>query len=92
MLNKEGVCKIADFGMGIKLKKDEDKFSKTEGNLYFYPPEFCDGKEHKIFSYKPVDVWDFGVTIYTCISKKLPFLPENPNNILELFKMINEAK
>lgn len=92
-MNKEGECKIADFGMAVKIKSDsEDRFSKTEGNLYFYPPEFCDGTENKSFAFKPVDVWAFGVTIYTCIYKKLPFLPENPINYLELFKLINEAK
>jgi serine/threonine protein kinase len=91
VLNKEGECKIADFGMALKLK-GEDKYSKTEGNLFFYPPEFCDGKEKKVFGYKPVDVWALGVTIYTCIFKRLPFLPDNHNNVMELFRMINTAK
>ena len=77
--------------MAIKLNENGDKFSKTEGNLFFYPPEFCSGKENKIFSYKPVDVWALGVTIYTVIFKCLPFLPENVNNVIELFRLINEA-
>lgn len=92
VLDKDGRCKIADFGMAVKLKSDNEMFSKTEGNIYFFPPEFCDGKENKIFSYKPVDIWAFGVTIYTCIFKKLPFLPKVPNNYIELLKIISEAR
>ena len=33
-----------------------------------------------------------GVTIYTAIYKRLPFLPENRDNFIELFNMISEAK
>ena len=92
LIDKDGHCKIADFGCSIKLKTGNELFSKTEGNMYFYPPEFVDGKSKKLFSYKPVDIWAFGVTIYTCIYKILPFLPENRENVVELFKEIREAK
>ena len=89
LIDKDGHCKIADFGCSIKLK---NKFSKTEGNMYFFPPEFVDGKSKKQFGYKPVDIWAFGVSMYTCIFKSLPFLPENRENVVELFKEIREAK
>ena len=93
LIDKNGHCKIADFGCSIKLKNGQaDVFTKTEGNMYFFPPEFVDGKSKKQFGYKPVDVWAFGVSIYTCIFKTLPFLPENRENVVELFKEIREAK
>ncbi len=93
LIDKNGHCKIADFGCSIKLKNGQpDLFSKTEGNIYFFPPEFVDGKSKKQFGYKPVDIWAFGVSIYTCIFKSLPFLPENRENVVELFKEIREAK
>ena len=93
LIDKNGKCKIADFGCSIKLKSNQaDLFSKTEGNMYFFPPEFVDGKSKKQFGYKPVDIWAFGVSMYTCIFKSLPFLPENRENIVELFKEIREAK
>ena len=92
LIDKNGHCKIADFGCSIKLKDGQpDLFSKTEGNMYFFPPEFVDGKSKKQFGYKPVDIWAFGVSIYTCIFKSLPFLPENRENVVELFKEIREA-
>ena len=93
LIDKNGKCKIADFGCSIKLKSNQaDLFSKTEGNMYFFPPEFVDGKSKKQFGYKPVDIWAFGVSMYTCIFKSLPFLPENRENVVELFKEIREAK
>jgi [calcium/calmodulin-dependent protein kinase] kinase len=93
LIDKNGHCKIADFGCSIKLKDNQaDCFSKTEGNMYFFPPEFVDGKSKKQFGYKPVDIWAFGVSMYTCIFKCLPFLPENRENVVELFKEIREAK
>jgi len=92
LIDKNGHCKIADFGCSIKLKNGQpDLFTKTEGNMYFFPPEFVDGKSKKQFGYKPVDIWAFGVSIYTCIFKSLPFLPENRENVVELFKEIREA-
>ena len=93
LIDKNGHCKIADFGCSIKLKNGQpDLFSKTEGNMYFFPPEFVDGKSKKQFGYKPVDIWALGISIYTCIFKTLPFLPENRENVVELFKEIREAK
>ena len=93
LIDKDGHCKIADFGCSIKLKNNQpDLFSKTEGNMYFFPPEFVDGKSKKQFGYNPVDIWAFGVSMYTCIFKSLPFLPENRENVVELFKEIREAK
>ena len=92
LIDKNGHCKIADFGCSIKLNDGQpDLFTKTEGNMYFFPPEFVDGKSKKQFGYKPVDIWAFGVSIYTCIFKSLPFLPENRENVVELFKEIREA-
>ena len=93
LIDKNGHCKIADFGCSIKLKNGQpDLFTKTEGNMYFFPPEFVDGKSKKQFGYKPVDIWALGVSIYTCIFKSLPFLPENRENVVELFTEIREAK
>ena len=57
LIDKNGHCKIADFGCSIKLKNGQpDLFTKTEGNMYFFPPEFVDGKSKKQFGYKPVDI------------------------------------
>ncbi len=76
--------------MSSKLE-GEDKLSKTEGNLYFYPPECCQGKSD-YFAGKPVDIWAMGVTIYIVTFQKLPFLPNNLSNFLELFEVISKGE
>ena len=94
LIDKDGHCKLADFGSSVIIdKKEGDCFTKTEGNIYFFPPEFCDEeKDKKFFAYKPVDIWALGVSIYTCIFKCLPFFPRNRENIMDLFEEISSAK
>jgi serine/threonine protein kinase len=68
-----------------------DMLTKTEGNFYFYPPEWCQGKS-EAFEGRPVDIWATGVTIYVALFKRLPFIPSGPTNYLELFDMIGKAE
>jgi [calcium/calmodulin-dependent protein kinase] kinase len=94
VIGKEGKCKLADFGNSLRINEGEnDNFIRTQGNIYFFPPELVDEKEKdkKTIDYKAVDIWMLGVSIYTCIYKCLPFVPEIRDNIVELFKQIGEA-
>ena len=96
VLGKDGHCKLADFGNSLRINEGEnDNFLRTQGNIYFFPPELVEEKEKekdkKSIDYKCVDIWTLGVSIYTCIYKSLPFVPENRDNIVELFKEIGNA-
>ena len=93
LLGKDGKCKLSDFGSSLRMNEPEDNILRTQGNIYFFPPELVEDKEKekKSIDYKAVDIWDFGISIYTCIFKRLPFMPENRENIVELFKEITEA-
>ena len=92
MLGKDGRCKLGDFGNSLRINdSDNDNFLRTQGNIYFFPPELVDEKNKKIVDYKEVDIWTLGISIYTCIFKCLPFVPENRDNIMELFKEICNA-
>ena len=97
VLGKDGKCKLADFGNSMRINEgDKDNFIRTQGNIYFFPPELVEEKEKekeekKSIDYKPVDIWMLGVSIYTCIYKCLPFVPEVRDNIIEFFKEISNA-
>ena len=94
VIGKDGRCKLADFGNSLRINEVEsDNILRTQGNIYFFPPELVDEKEKdkKNIDYKPVDIWMLGVSIYTCIYKRLPFVPEIRDNIIELFKEIGNA-
>ena len=93
LLGKDGKCKLSDFGSSLRMNEPEDNILRTQGNIYFFPPELVEDKEKekKSIDYKAVDIWDFGISIYTYIFKRLPFMPENRENIVELFKEITEG-
>ena len=95
LLGKDGKCKLADFGNSLRINEEDGDFLRTQGNIYFFPPELVDEKEKdkdkKRIDYKPVDIWMLGVSIYTCIYKCLPFVPDVRDNIIELFKEISNA-
>ena len=93
LFGKDGKCKLSDFGSSLRMNEPEDNILRTQGNIYFFPPELVEDKEKekKSIDYKAVDIWDFGISIYTCIFKKLPFMPENRENIVELFNAITEG-
>lgn len=94
LIGKDGHCKLADFGNSLRYEEgDDDNILRTQGNIYFFPPEFVDEeKDKKDIDYKALDIWSFGITIYTCIFKSLPFVPDNKDNIMQLFDEINSAK
>jgi [calcium/calmodulin-dependent protein kinase] kinase len=93
LLGKDGKLKLSDFGSSLRMNEPEDNILRTQGNIYFFPPELVEDKEKekKSIDYKAVDIWDLGISIYTYIFKCLPFMPENRENIVELFKAITES-
>ena len=93
LLGKDGKLKLSDFGSSLRMNEPEDNILRTQGNIYFFPPELVEDKEKekKSIDYKAVDIWDLGISIYTYIFKCLPFMPENRENIVELFKAIAES-
>lgn len=91
LLGKDGKCKLSDFGSSLRINEPDDNILRTQGNIYFFPPELVEEKEKKDIDYKAVDIYAFGVSLYTFIFKCLPFMPENRENIVELFKAITEG-
>ena len=93
LLGKDGKLKLSDFGSSLRMNEPDDNILRTQGNIYFFPPELVEDKEKekKSIDYKAVDIWDLGISIYTYIFKCLPFMPENRENIVELFKAITES-
>lgn len=80
--------KLSDFSLVSEVKTEN--FTKTEGNLYFYSPELCQGR--KSFNPYPVDIWQLGVTFYTLIFLELPIMPKNKSNTMELLELIKIGK
>lgn len=69
----------------------EDQFSKFDCNLFFYPPEYCHGKDSH-YAGKPVDIWALGVTGYILTYLVYPFMPKNMHNMMELLDKISNQE
>ena len=61
---------ISDFSVSTKLSSPDETLLDTRGSPAFLSPEECGGEK---FYPKPTDVWAYGVTIFSCLFKKLPF-------------------
>ena len=88
LLDSEMNLRLSDFSIASKF--EEDCFKKTEGNLFFYSPELCQG--NKTFEAKPVDIWAYGVCLYIFIYSELPLIPENKANQLALLDLIRKGE
>ncbi|MGE6051872.1 protein kinase domain-containing protein, partial [Klebsiella pneumoniae] len=66
------ICKIGDFGVSSLFEGDDDRLNNTVGSAGFMAPEMCLGV--KDFSGKKADIWSLGVTLFSFIFGRLPFV------------------
>lgn len=83
ILIKNGIPKIADFDLSIKLSSKNQKIKGKAGTLRFMSPEALSGSYQSLKS----DIWSFGITIYYLISKTNRYLNDiNMENFREYLK------
>jgi len=71
LVNRDGVVKIADFGVSHIFEND-DILRCSAGSPAFLAPELCTDEQIPI-SGKAVDIWALGVSLYCLVFAKLPF-------------------
>jgi serine/threonine protein kinase len=64
---------------------DEDTVGQTEGTYHFFAPEACD-PELDSYRGKPCDVWALGVTLFSLIFNRVPYLGDTEYNIMQAIK------
>lgn len=97
LIDEQNCCKISnltfklgDFNVSSYLEGAKDEFTKTEGTIYFYAPECCQGKSAP-FAAKPVDIWALGVSLFIMTYRALPYNSKD-NNIYEIINMISSGE
>lgn len=80
LMDKNGIVKLADFGL-LKDLSEEEKCSTFLGTMLYLSPERATSQQ---YSY-PADVWSLGVTLIFCATGAVP-LP--PNDYWGLVKQI----
>jgi polo-like kinase 1 len=69
-LSKDMTIKMGDYGLAAKLEFDGEKKRTICGTPNYIAPEILDGKAGHSYE---VDVWSFGVVLYTLLVGKPPF-------------------
>ncbi|WP_261304028.1 serine/threonine-protein kinase [Paenibacillus andongensis] len=74
-VNKDGKCKLGDFGIA-KVLKDTSRAASVKGTPAFIAPEVYSGQEE--YSHI-VDLYSLGIVLYKLLNySRLPFLPDYP--------------
>ncbi|GJD10399.1 Serine/threonine-protein kinase STK11 [Galdieria sulphuraria] len=89
MLTTKGEIKISDFGVAEFLDRyaELDLVTRSTGSPAFQAPEIAKGESD--FSGRKVDIWAAGVTLFYCLTGRLPF---DGNNLFELFEKIGKGE
>ena len=74
--------KVGDFGLATRLDFEGERKRTVCGTPNYIAPEILDGKTGHSYE---VDIWSFGVILYTLIVGKPPF---ETNNVKETYKRI----
>jgi polo-like kinase 1 len=69
-LNSKMELKIGDLGLASKVEYDGEKKRTICGTPNYIAPEILDGKSGHSYE---VDIWSFGVILYTFLIGKPPF-------------------
>lgn len=84
ILYKQGVWKLSDFGIAIRLD-DEEKTETILGTPYYLAPEVLSNEQ---YSYK-VDIWCFGIILFEMFFGQVPFYKEEMASPVELLDIIH---
>ncbi|CAD6185462.1 unnamed protein product [Caenorhabditis auriculariae] len=83
LLTQDGVVKVADFGVSVKMKDANEKHNTFIGTPYWMAPEVmnCETFKDSPYSVK-VDIWSLGITLIECAQMEPPHSNLSPTRVL----------
>lgn len=89
LITKDGVLKIADFGLARTISPMDFSYSSEVVTLWYRAPELLMGSLNYLYE---IDIWSLGCIIYEIVTLK-PLLPgENKQSQLALCRCLNYKK
>lgn len=88
LLTKEGVIKIADFGMAALRQADNHWLNTSCGSPHYAAPEVISGSRYEG---DKVDIWSMGVILYATLAGTLPFDHPGPG-ITGLLALVKKGR
>lgn len=76
LLSKQGVAKIADFGVSGELTGTDNTRHSFVGTVTYMSPERIQGQDYSFDS----DLWSLGLALTECATGRFPYLPPTPEN------------
>jgi serine/threonine protein kinase len=74
MASEDARVRIGDYTVAMELPNDDYRITGDQGTLAFLAPETF---VYETFYPRPLDIWAFGVTLYTYLTLKLPFIGQS---------------
>ena len=81
LINKEGLCKLCDFGISQITKQDLIAKNKA-GSPYWMAPELINLKKYN----KSIDIWSLGITCIELAEYEPPYINYDKNEALNKIK------
>lgn len=89
LVTKDGVLKIADFGLARAISPMDFSYSSEVVTLWYRAPELLMGSLNYLYE---IDIWSLGCIIYEMVTLK-PLLPgENKQSQLALCRCLNHKR
>jgi len=85
LLTDRGVLKLADFGFAVQTNSDDPTVFGCVGTHSYQAPEVLLGIPYT----QAVDMWSFGVTMYTILSATKPFPNTGKERTTQRSKILN---
>jgi len=94
LLNKNGVVKLADFGVSGQTESSMDGLTSWVGTMSYMSPERLSGSQY----FRDTDLWSLGIILIECATGKCPlpdagfwyllaYLTQNPPRLPDSFSV-----
>ncbi len=73
----DGTIKLGDFGIALDLTNKTKEDTALVGSVHYLAPEICEGNNVT----KLADIYSLGITFFELVTRRLPFLNNNPLDV-----------